>query len=189
MSSRPCAGDKPLEAYERLAEQGVLRYDEAQHRALGVLDELHATVTGKKPMKQPAPAATGAGAGSWFGRMFVGGAAEGPPPRDGEGGFAGGVYMYGGPGCGKTFCMDLAYACLPGADGMGKRREHFHSFMMATHNALHKLGKGDSTRDTVAMFAADIADKTSVLCLDEFQVTDVADAMIIRRLLDQLWLR
>lgn len=56
-------------------------------------------------------------------------------------------------GCGKTFCMDLAYACLPGVDGKDKKREHFHSFMLATHHALHKLGKEGSSaagsRDTV----------------------------------------
>jgi predicted ATPase len=49
--------------------------------------------------------------------------------------------------------MDLAYACLPGVDGKDKKREHFHSFMLATHHALHKLGKsgaGAGSRDTVA---------------------------------------
>ena len=70
---------------------------------------------------------------------------------------AGGAYLWGGPGCGKTFCMDLAYACLPGADGKSKRREHFHSFMMATHNALHRLGQAGRDADTVALYAADVA--------------------------------
>jgi predicted ATPase len=86
--------------------------------------------------------------------------------------------------------MDLAFACLPGQPGLQKRREHFHSFMLATHHALHKLGQegGSKTRDTVALYASEISSKTSVLCLDEFQVVDVADAMIIRRLLDRLWL-
>ena len=88
--------------------------------------------------------------------------------------------------------MDLAYACLPGAPGVGKRREHFHSFMLETHVKLHELGKlskGAGTRDTVATYAREVARDARVLCLDEFQVTDVADAMIIRRLLDQLWAR
>ena len=85
--------------------------------------------------------------------------------------------------------MDLAYACLPGTPGVHKRREHFHSFMLATHHALHTLGKTGTTRDTVALYAADVAKDAAVLCLDEFQVTDVADAMIIRRLLDELWAR
>ena len=72
---------------------------------------------------------------------------------------------------------------------MHKRREHFHSFMLATHHALHTLGKTGTTRDTVALYAADVAKDAAVLCLDEFQVTDVADAMTIRRLLDELWAR
>ena len=135
--------------------------------------------------------------GSWFSALFSGGgggdAGSGGGGSGGAGGSHGhgGGYMYGGPGCGKTFCMDLAYACLPGTDGVDKKREHFHSFMLATHHALHKLGKsgGDSSRDTVALYASEIAKTATVLCLDEFQVTDVADAMIIRRLLDQLWAR
>jgi predicted ATPase len=62
-------------------------------------------------------------------------------------------------------------------------------YIQSTHHALHKLGQCKETkaRDTVAMYASNIAANASVLCLDEFQVVDVADAMIIRRLLDQLW--
>ena len=142
------------------------------------------------PPLLPRPSARG----SWFADLF-----GGPPPRESSAArrdqnqpHAGGVYLHGGPGCGKTFCMDLAYACLPGAPGVGKRREHFHSFMLETHVKLHELGKlskGAGTRDTVATYAREVARDARVLCLDEFQVTDVADAMIIRRLLDQLWAR
>ncbi|ACO61800.1 predicted protein, partial [Micromonas commoda] len=178
----------PLGAYERLSKQGVLRWDEAQHRALKTLNELHAKLVGDMDggaaaakRKSEAPKKEG----SWFTDLFT--ARE----EDDEGGYAshGGVYLFGGPGCGKTFCMDLFYASLPGTDGKEKRREHFHSFMLHTHQTLHKLGKAGHTEDTVAIYAQRVAKKTRVLCLDEFQVTDVADAMIIRRLLDQLWER
>ena len=181
-------GDSPLGAYERLSKQGVLRWDEAQHRALKTLNELHAKLVGDMDggaaaakRKSEAPKKEG----SWFTDLFT--ARE----EDDEGGYAshGGVYLFGGPGCGKTFCMDLFYASLPGTDGKEKRREHFHSFMLHTHQTLHKLGKAGHTEDTVAIYAQRVAKKTRVLCLDEFQVTDVADAMIIRRLLDQLWER
>ena len=181
--------------------------DDAQFAAIEVLDELHENLTrhgvgaGRlKTSDQPSVSSVSEEKkeGSWFAALFSGGgggsgggATRGGSRVSGEGVGHGGVYMYGGPGCGKTFCMDLAYACLPGTDGVDKKREHFHSFMLSTHHALHKLGKsgGDSSRDTVALYAAEIAENTSVLCLDEFQVTDVADAMIIRRLLDQLWVR
>ena len=175
-----------LAAYERLSAKGVLRRDDAQRAAIRVLDRLHAKLTAGDEGSAPAapappnPAARGAGSPTSLPR------AKNPRPlRAGHGG----VYIHGGPGCGKTFVMDLAYACLPGTPGVHKRREHFHSFMLATHHALHTLGKTGTTRDTVALYAADVAKDAAVLCLDEFQVTDVADAMIIRRLLDELWAR
>ena len=198
------AGERPLDAYDRLASMGTLREDEAQRAAIQVLDDLHGKLIASSSSSSSAaapelPAASKAGdGGGWFSSLFGGGGGDGGGAGGGLTNDAaarvghGGVYMYGGPGCGKTFCMDLAYACLPGKEGVHKRREHFHSFMLATHHALHKLGKagGDAAaRDTVALHAADIARHCAVLCLDEFQVTDVADAMIIRRLLDQLWAR
>ena len=182
------AGDSPLVAYERLSKQGVLRWDEAQHRALETLNTLHAKLVGdmdggaaEAKRKSEAPKKEG----SWFSDLFT------TREEDEAAGYTshGGVYLFGGPGCGKTFCMDLFYASLPGTDGKEKRREHFHSFMLHTHQTLHKLGKAGHTEDTVAIYAQRVAAKTRVLCLDEFQVTDVADAMIIRRLMDQLWER
>ncbi len=188
-------GERPLAAYERLAASGVLRRDDAQRSAIAVLDRLHRTLeTNRGGEETPPPPPSPKREGSWFADLF-----GGPPPRESSAArrdqnqpHAGGVYLHGGPGCGKTFCMDLAYACLPGAPGVGKRREHFHSFMLETHVKLHELGKlskGAGTRDTVATYAREVARDARVLCLDEFQVTDVADAMIIRRLLDQLWAR
>ena len=180
-------GERPLAAYERLSAQGVLRRDDAQLAAIRVLDRLHAKlIAGDEGSASAAPAPPKPRReGGWFADLFTARDDTPPPSRAGHGG----VYIHGGPGCGKTFVMDLAYACLPGTPGVHKRREHFHSFMLATHHALHKLGKTGTTRDTVALYAADVAKDAAVLCLDEFQVTDVADAMIIRRLLDELWAR
>ena len=189
-------GETPSVAYARLAAQGVLRPDDAQRDAIRVLDDLHARLVGTD---EPADAGGGSSGtasakpekkeGSWFTDLFTSsksGSSSSSSPAAPQ---SGGVYLHGGPGCGKTFVMDLAFACLPGQPGLQKRREHFHSFMLATHHALHKLGQegGSKSRDTVALYASEISRHTSVLCLDEFQVVDVADAMIIRRLLDRLW--
>jgi len=92
-----------------------------------------------------------------------------------------GLYMFGDVGSGKTMLMDLFYETLP-HNIQAKTRIHFHSFMQEVHKDLHKMkmqyGNGI---DAIPFVAANIAEKSSVLCFDEFQCTDVADAMILRR--------
>lgn len=97
-----------------------------------------------------------------------------------------GLYMYGDVGSGKTMLMDLFFDTLP-SNITSKTRIHFHNFMQDVHKRLHKMRMehGDSI-DAIPYIAADIADKSSVLCFDEFQCTDVADAMILRRLIESL---
>lgn len=97
-----------------------------------------------------------------------------------------GLYMYGDVGSGKTMLMDLFFDTLP-SNITSKTRIHFHNFMQDVHKRLHKMRMehGDSI-DAIPFIAADIADKSSVLCFDEFQCTDVADAMILRRLIESL---
>ena len=92
-----------------------------------------------------------------------------------------GLYMYGDVGSGKTMLMDLFYDTLP-SKIKSKTRIHFHNFMQDVHKRLHamKMQHG-SDLDAILYVAADIAEKGSVLCFDEFQCTDVADAMILRR--------
>ena len=189
-------GERPSVAYARLAAQGVLRPDDAQRDAIRVLDDLHARLVGTDDSADAGGDSAGTRRakpekkeGSWFTDLFTTSASDSLSSSRPAAPQSGGVYLHGGPGCGKTFVMDLAFACLPGETGKHKRREHFHSFMLATHHALHKLGEagGSKSRDTVALYASEISRHTSVLCLDEFQVVDVADAMIIRRLLDRLW--
>jgi protein AFG1 len=89
-------------------------------------------------------------------------------------------------GCGKTMLMDLFYDTLP-QNVRSKTRIHFHNFMQSVHQRLHKMKlQHGSDVDCVPFVAAEIAEQGNVLCFDEFQCTDVADAMILRRLLESL---
>jgi cell division protein ZapE len=93
------------------------------------------------------------------------------------------VYLWGGVGRGKTFLMDLFFRTL---EVPGKRRIHFHRMMSEVHNRLRDL---DGTEDPLDKVAAAIAAETSVLCFDEFFVSDIGDAMILGRLLEALFRR
>jgi len=94
-----------------------------------------------------------------------------------------GLYLWGGPGRGKTYLMDCFYECLP--ENMG-RRVHFHRYMLEVHEALDGLYR---TRDPLDVVAGQQASQCRVLCLDEFHVTDVADAMLLAGLLTGLFRR
>ncbi len=92
-----------------------------------------------------------------------------------------GLYMYGDVGSGKTMLMDLFYDTLP-ANIQSRTRIHFHNFMQDVHKRLHAMkAELGNDLDAIKYVAADIAEKGRVLCFDEFQCTDVADAMILRR--------
>ncbi len=94
-----------------------------------------------------------------------------------------GLYLWGGVGRGKTFLMDAFYACLP---YRRKRRIHFHNFMAEVHHEMKALS-GEA--DPLIALADNIERSTRVLCLDEFHVDDIADAMILGRLIAVLFER
>ena len=97
-----------------------------------------------------------------------------------------GLYMYGDVGSGKTMLMDLFFDTLP-PNIKHKTRIHFHNFMQDVHRRLHKLRMEHGNNiDGLPYVAADIAAQSSILCFDEFQCTDVADAMILRGLMQSL---
>lgn len=97
-----------------------------------------------------------------------------------------GLYMYGDVGSGKTMLMDLFYDTLP-KNIKHKTRIHFHNFMQEVHRDLHKMKMTHGNDvDAIPFVAANIARDANVLCFDEFQCTDVADAMILRRLIESL---
>ncbi|WP_428608814.1 cell division protein ZapE [Sedimenticola sp.] len=94
-----------------------------------------------------------------------------------------GVYLWGGVGRGKTWLVDIFYNRLPFND---KLRIHFHHFMRDTHESLNRL-KG--VKNPLERVAESLASQTRILCLDEFIVTDIGDAMILAQLLKALFQR
>lgn len=90
-----------------------------------------------------------------------------------------GVYLWGGVGRGKSLLMDTFYLTVPEER---KRRVHFHHFMRDVHREMETL-KGKE--DPLAEVAARIARRYRLICFDEFHVDDIADAMILGRLLEQ----
>lgn len=94
-----------------------------------------------------------------------------------------GLWLWGSVGNGKTYLMDLFFHALPLRK---KRRMHFHRFMRHIH---HKLKQLQDRRNPVDLIAAHMAKKYRVICIDEFFVSDIADAMILGGLLDGLFRR
>ncbi|NUQ19255.1 MAG: cell division protein ZapE [Sphingomonas sp.] len=143
-------------AYDELIAAKELRPDPAQERAVAALDRL---------------ASTFGNAGGILARLF-GSPSKGPA----------GVYLWGGVGRGKSMLMDLAFAHI---DVHPKRRVHFHEFMLETHARLRRV-RERSEDDPIEPVAQEIAEEARLLCFDEMQVTNPADAMILSRLFGKL---
>ncbi|KAK2067217.1 hypothetical protein P8C59_000976 [Phyllachora maydis] len=177
-----------MQEYDRRVAEGRIRDDEFQREIIRSLQRLHDELARYKPgpVRHPTPESLKPSRsllGSLFGRSTFPRAPPLPPiPLD----LPRGLYLYGDVGSGKTMMMDLFYDTLPPAVG-AKTRIHFHHFMQDVHRRLHrvKLAHGGAM-DAVPFVAADLAAAAGVLCFDEFQCTDVADAMILRRLLEAL---
>ena len=94
-----------------------------------------------------------------------------------------GIYLWGGVGRGKTYLMDLFFECIPFP---GKQRIHFHRFMFSVHNQLQAL---QGQKNPLDLIASRIARRIRILCVDEFFVLDIGDAMLLSGLLESLFNR
>ncbi len=92
-----------------------------------------------------------------------------------------GLYIWGSVGCGKSYLMDLFFACVV---SKRKQRIHFHQFMQQIHEQLKTVGE---VADPLAVIATEIAQRVDLICFDEMQVHDVADAMLLGGLLSALF--
>ena len=177
----------PIAEYDERVRAGKLRDDEHQRTLVQALQDLHDTLKQYTAPKVVAPTIDSLQPKrrSFLGTFFGGSEFEKvkmhPLPN-----LPKGLYMYGDVGSGKTMLMDLFYDTLP-SNIQSSTRIHFHNFMQEVHRSLHqiKMLHGD-TVDAIPFVAAGIAEKSTVLCFDEFQCTDVADAMILRRLIESL---
>ncbi|KAK3678467.1 ATPase [Recurvomyces mirabilis] len=179
----------PLQEYNNRVEIGKLRAgDEHQHMVIQSLQDLYDELLKYNPpiVKHPTIDSLQPKKSTFFGSLFggnSGGAAKlslGDAP-----GRPKGLYLYGSVGSGKTMLLDLFYESLP--KGIKKERIHFHNYMQELHHETHKMKMAHGNDiDAVPFVAASMAEKATILCLDEFQVTDVADAMILRRVIESL---
>jgi cell division protein ZapE len=150
----------PLAAYHDRLSSGALAPDDAQLAAAERLDALWRTLNAQ-------PAQRGI-----LSRLF---ADKTPAPR--------GLYLWGPVGRGKTMLMDLFFDA---ATERKKRRVHFAAFMLEVHARLHAL-RSEGHGDAVDILVREIADEVRLLCFDEFQITDIADAMVLGRLFTGLF--
>ena len=171
----------PLEKYRALLAEGALGPDSAQAMAVEKLESLTKALNSYHPEQ---------GERGWLARFGFG---ERSPKqlqwRSGDSEATGakqGLYIFGAVGRGKSMLMDLFFAA---ANVDAKRRVHFHAFMQEVHGAIFRWQQQmDGDREAqIPHLAREIAAQSWLLCFDELQVTDIADAMILGRLFQALF--
>ncbi len=156
----------PSALYRSEVDRGSIKQDPAQLSALELLDELRLQILSREQHENRAS--------NWL-KALQSILGSGNPEK------IRGLYLWGGVGTGKTLIMDLFFASLP--KGLATRT-HFHRFMHSIHQHKSQIR---NQSEPLEIIASGIVSKSRVLCLDEFTVSDITDAMIMSGLLRHLF--
>ena len=200
ISRRSFASAGPITTHlEEMIARGDIQRDAHQFRAALELDRLFQELKRNDPPKlnllpSPPPEEEASFSfSSLFARSsipaFTGTSLLTPPVIKG-------AYLYGGVGCGKTFLMNTFYDSIQDGEpghhhpwSTSKQKVHYHKFMLSVHQHMHQVRQSNDyeSGNVLPPVIHKIAQKGRLICLDEFQVTDVADAMILKQLFEGLW--
>lgn len=186
-SSRHLSSSGPITSkLKSLVKEGQKNHDHHQFEAALELDRLYEELQSNDPPSRKPKQSSQSTSSSMFGSFFgISSPVSKLIPLNTT---ITGAYLYGGVGCGKTFLMNLLYNSIDsGAWANDKQKVHYHKFMLNVHQHMHKERQVNPHGDLIAPVVDRILENGRLLCLDEFQVTDVADALILQRLFAGLW--